>query len=73
MYIVIAKGCEAMHKDRKYFEYRFKEKSKYLNFDAIEKELKIPQSTLHRWIAGKRNLPKKWEPVLIKWVEEFKK
>jgi hypothetical protein len=51
----------------------FKEKSKYLNFDAIEKELKIPQSTLHRWIAGKRNLPKKWEPVLIKWVEEFKK
>jgi hypothetical protein len=49
----------------------FKEKSKYLNFDAIEKELKIPQSTLYKWTSGKRNLPKKWEPVLIKWIDQF--
>lgn len=49
-----------------------KEKAKYLSLDAIEKELNMPQSTLYKWISGKRNLPKKWEPILIKWVDAFK-
>lgn len=51
----------------------FLENASCFNLDAIEKKFKIPQSTLYKWITGKRNLPKRWEKVLVEWLDDLKK
>lgn len=49
----------------------FKENASCFNLDAIEKKFKIPQSTLYKWVSGRRELPKKWEKVLIEWLDQM--
>jgi len=42
-----------------------------LSFLAIEKELGIPQSTLHKAVTGVRPLPEKWHPVLKNYLNHI--
>ncbi len=51
----------------------FNKNKDFLIVAHIEQKLKIPANTVKHWISGRRELPEKWQSVLIEWVKEFKK
>lgn len=47
--------------------------AKYLNLNAIELKLKLPQSTLRKFASGERPLPAVHHVAVEKWVKSFVK
>ncbi len=44
-----------------------------LSIRGIEKQLKMPDSTLIKAVSGVQNLPKKWEKPLNKFIKALQK
>lgn len=49
-----------------------KKNTHHLRIFAIEKELKMPEGTLKKWVDGNRKLPDKWASIVAEWVILFK-
>lgn len=45
----------------------------YLKINRIEKELKIPQGTIKKYVSGERGLAERWHERVNKWVSNFRK
>jgi hypothetical protein len=46
---------------------------KYIKIRNLEKELKMPEGTLNKFIIGARSLPEDWHAPVIKRVKELRK
>lgn len=50
-----------------------KNNARFLSISAIEKEIGCPETTIQKFIKGKRNLPAKWEEKIKLFISKFRK
>ena len=50
-----------------------KKNQKFLSVSAIEKELKMPDTTLSKALNNKQSLPKKWKAPLDSFIKKLTK